>query len=100
MAHEDVGDGFRRVGHGRLRSAPGEPDGLAGERHRRQGLADDVEEPVEQLLTGHRVGCDQSGGSHRAGEHLARGSPQERAIEVEEGGGTRGVHGCQTTAAT
>ncbi len=90
--HQDIGDGLGGVGHGRLRSAPGETDGLAGERHRGQGLADDVEEPVEELLAGHRVGSDETGGTHRTGEHLPRGPSKERPIEIEEGGGAGSVH--------
>ena len=58
-------------------------DGLAGQRHRRQRLADRVEQAVQQCLARDRA-ADQAGLAHRRGEHLAGGAGQQRAVEVEE----------------
>ncbi len=64
---------------------------LAGQHHRRQRLADRVEQPEQQALAWHGVRPRQPGHSHGAGEHLARRTRQQCAIEVEEGR-TRGSH--------
>ena len=53
--HQPVGDALGGCEHGGTRATLGEPHGLAGERHRRQGLADGVEQLVEELLTRDRT---------------------------------------------
>ena len=65
-------------------SSPGEGDRLARERHRRQRLADRVEDLIEQLLAGDRP-RHQPGRPHRVGEDLTAGAAQQRPVEVEEG---------------
>ena len=84
---EIVGDRLGRRPHRRLRAALGEADRLASQRHRRQRLADGVEQPVDELLARHGVGADQTGEPHGSGEHLAGCATEQRAVEVEEGSG-------------
>ncbi len=62
-----------------------EGDGLTGECHRRQRLAEPVEQGKHELLAGDRP-RHQTGGPHRFGEHLAAGTAQEGAVKVEERG--------------
>ena len=81
---ESVGDAVGGFPDRRPGPALGEIHRLAGERHRRQRLAHRVEQLVEHLLAGDAP-AHQTGGSHGVGEDLATGTPQQRAVEVEEG---------------
>ncbi len=82
----EVHRGVTRRRLDRLAAAPlGEHRGLAGQRHRRQGLADGVEQLVQQRFPGDRPGHEPCG-AHRVREHLARGTGEQRSVEVEEGG--------------
>jgi hypothetical protein len=61
---EGVGGAARRVLHDEALAALGERDGLAGQRHRRQGFTDAVEQLEQHVLT--RDGTtDQPGLTHR-----------------------------------
>ena len=82
-AHEPFGNRVGRLLDGSLGAALGEGDRLAGERHRRQGLADRVEHPEQQSLARDRP-RREPGQAHRVREHLARRAAQQRAIEIEE----------------
>ena len=82
-ADEPVGNGGGRLLDGSLGTALGERHRLAGERHRRQRLADRVEHAEQDSLPGDRP-RGQPGESHRLGEHLPRRAAQQRAIEIEE----------------
>ena len=92
MRTQFIGDAGGRGDDCRLWASLGQGDRLAGERHRWQRLADRVEEAVEQLLAGDRVGPDETRRAHRAGEHLTGGATQQRPIEVEERSSTRRCH--------
>jgi hypothetical protein len=67
-----------------LRLAPGQHCGLPGQRHRRDGLADGVEQLEHQRLARDRT-ADQTGGLHGLREHLTRRTGQQGAVEIEEG---------------
>ena len=80
-----VGGGLAGGRHRGSRAALGEPRRLAGEGHRRQRLADPVEQPVEGPLARDHP-RREPGRAQRLGEHLARRARQQRAVEVEERG--------------
>jgi hypothetical protein len=81
---QPIGHGLGRGLDGGAWPPFGQRDGLAGEDHRRQRLANRVEHPEQQALPRDRP-RDQAGGAHRIGEHLAAGAREQRPIEVEEG---------------
>ncbi len=85
LDHLDQSLGCNR--RGRLNSdlwlALRECDRLSGERHRRQRLADRVEQLEQQGLAGDRA-VDQPRRLHRLREHLAGRTGQQRAVEIEE----------------
>ena len=90
------GGGVAGLAHRVAWPPPGERGGLPGERHRRQRLADRVEDRIEQLLAGNRT-PDEAGVAHRLGVNGAGSAGQQRPIQVEE---RRSRHERDCTAAT
>ncbi len=69
------------------RPVGGEGGGLAGEHHRRKVLAEHVEGPEDQVLAGQVAIRHQPDGAQRRGDGRTAGPRQQRAVQVEEGGG-------------
>ena len=81
--HQPVGDAVGGGQHRRPRPALGERHRLPRQRHRRQRLADRVEQREQEALARDRA-ADETGRAHRLAEHLATGAAQQRSVEVEE----------------
>ena len=87
---ERVDDGRDRLGGGQRRgveggtvAALGEQGRLAGQEDRGEGLADQVEHPVEQALAGQLAGDDPEV-VHRPREQRAGAALEQGAVEVED----------------
>ncbi len=81
---QPLGGGLAGGPQGVAGAALGQRRGLPGQHHRRQRLADAVEQAVDEPLAG-QAAVGEPGGLHRRRERLAGGAGQQRAVEVEEG---------------
>ena len=84
---EELGGLLRGFVDHRLPPALRHVRGLAGERHARQGLADAVEQAVDQALAGDRPARDDPGVAQGGADDRAACAGEQRAIEIEERGG-------------
>ena len=97
-ADEPLGNGVGRLLHGGLGTALGERDRLAGERHRRQRLADRVEHTEQHSFARESIPrSDPRAAWPRRTPR--RCTAQQRAVEIEERRTPLGRWGCGGTIA-